>query len=75
MRRFRAAAAAANKMKRRSIGNTQADEQMDGKSLLVSWYAKGRSHEQELRTVSFRIFNEHSCPDLRWMLFVPFERF
>ena len=35
MRRFRgaaAAAAAANKMKRHSIGNMQADEQMDGKS-------------------------------------------
>ena len=53
--------AAANKLKRR-IGHKLADEMKNHLStmaLILSWYAEGQSHEQQLRTVLPRILDEH----------------
>jgi hypothetical protein len=68
-----AAAAAANKLKRRRIGHKLADEMKNHLStmaLILSWYAEGQSHEQELRTVLPAFWMSTLFPDLRSMNFV-----
>jgi hypothetical protein len=70
-----AGAAAANKLKRRSIGNKLAAEMKNHQStmaLILSWYSEGQFHEQELRTV---LLSSLFFPYLRSMIFVPFQRF
>ncbi len=89
MRRFRggaafaaapqsaAGAAAANKLKRSSIGHKLADKMknyLSTMALILSWYAEGQSHEQEFRTVSQTIWMSTCFPDLRSMNFEPFQR-